>query len=189
MVYFLFRRRTFFLGLAPVALLLVARPTLESIALGLPFVVAGEAIRIWAAGYIRKLATLTTAGPYALCRNPIYVGMFLVSIGYLAMCSRPAAWIVGVIYFWLFHGGAVLHEEKLLREKFGEAYEAYCREVPRFVPRLRRLTGEGTFSWRQFVSNNEHIGAVATVLLTALFVLNACGASHAPFGWLIATRP
>ena len=170
-------------------MLVVARPTREGVLFGLPFVIAGEAVRLWAAGYLTKLSKLVTAGPYALSRNPMYVGMFLISIGYFAMCGRPEVWIGGAALFWLFHGGAVMHEEKLLHERFAEQYAEYSRRVPRLVPRLRVVRGEGTFSWRQLVMNNEHLAVAATVIMCAIFAANAYSTRSSPLDWLASIRP
>jgi len=170
-------------------MLIVARPTREGVLFGLPFVVVGEAARLWAAGYVTKLSKLVTAGPYAMCRNPMYLGMFLICLGYFAMCGRLEVWIGGAALFWLFHGGAVLHEERLLADRFGEQYARYCRRVRRFVPRWRGLVGNGTFSWRQLVMNNEHLALAATVIICAIFIANAYSTEPSPLQWIASIRP
>ena len=172
-IYFLFRRRTLFLAVVPIALVLVAQPSVYRFWIGLPLVVAGQLIRVWSAGYLSKLEKLVTSGPFALCRNPLYVGSFLVCVGYLFMCNRTDAWIATPVMFWLFHGGAVAYEEKLLREKFGEPFEKYCSAVPRFLPKWRGQAGHGGFSFQQLMLNNEYRGAAAAILLTGLFALMA----------------
>ena len=173
--------------LAPIVLILIARPTPRLFWIGLPFVIAGELIRMWAAGYLSKLRTLVTAGPFALCRNPLYVGSFLISIGYFFMCNRLDAWIAGVMLFWLFHGGAVVYEERLLREGFGDRYAEYCNTVPRFFPRPARPRGHGNFTIRQFILNNEYRGTAAAIVLSTLFGLMAYHPAFSPFDWLSRT--
>lgn len=160
--------------------LLLGRPTHTSVLIGLPLVVAGQALRLWASGYIVKLRELVTAGPFALCRNPLYVGTFLVSAGYFTMCNRLDVWIAGVVLFWVFHGGAVIHEERLLREKFGQEYVDYCRSTPRFLPRPRGLAGNGCFSWSQLANNNEYRGAVVALLMMALLFAKASNVLNLP---------
>lgn len=136
---------------------------------GLPLVVLGEAIRVWSSGYLTKLTGLATAGPFAICRNPLYMGSFLICLGYLVMCRRLGVLIVGIILFWILHGAAVIYEERLLREKFGEGFEEYCRNVPRFLPRLRKPVGQGRFSFDQVMVNDEHRGAASAALLLAAY--------------------
>ena len=152
--------------------------------MGLPVVILGELIRVWSAGYLSKLSSLVTAGPFALCRNPLYVGSFLISVGYFFMCNRLDAWIAGVALFWLFHGGAVIYEERLLRDAFGDDFAGYCKVVPRFLPRLRSLKGHGAFSMKQFMLNNEYRGVMATAVLSAFFGLIAYRPQLGALNWL-----
>ena len=74
--------------LVGVAVVVLARPTPLSLALGLPLVVLGEAVRVWASGHIEKTKSLATGGPYAHSRNPLYVGSLLLALGWR---SRPPA--------------------------------------------------------------------------------------------------
>ncbi len=200
MVHFLFRRRTFLFTAAPLIMLLAGRPSPSTFWPGLALVSLGEAVRIWAAGYLCKYSKLITAGPFALCRNPLYIGSFLICLGYLLMCNRPWMPICGVAIFWLFHGGAVLHEEKLLAQRFGREYRDYCSDVPRFIPRMRIASSisrggriserQGRFSASTLVANNEFQGAACTMLLTMLFALLAYWPSFAPLEQLQASlRP
>lgn len=161
--------------MASLALVLVAKPTPEAFWAGLPLVAVGEAIRVWSSGYLTKLSGLVTAGPFAMCRNPLYVGSFLISLGYLVMCNRLEVLIVGIIAFWMLHGAAVAYEERLLREKFGEDFEGYCRNVPRFLPRLRKSVGRGSFSFEQVMVNDEYRSAASAALLLTVFGLMAFG--------------
>lgn len=158
---------------ASVALVFFARPTPAKFWVGLPLVVLGELIRVWSAGYLTKLSGLVTAGPFAMCRNPLYMGSFLMSLGYMTMCNRPSVLIVGVILFWTLHGAAVAYEERLLRDKFGDDFKNYCKRVPRFLPRLSKSDGEGGFSFEQMMSNEEYRGAATAALLLTVFGLMA----------------
>lgn len=167
--------------------LVVAKPTPEAFWTGLPLVAVGEVIRVWSAGYLTKLSGLVTAGPFALCRNPLYMGSFLISLGYLVMCDRPYLLIAGVVLFWILHGGAVAYEERLLRERFGAEFDDYCRRVPRFLPRPGRLVGSGAFSFRRVVANDEHRQAASAALLSAAFAWMAYE-SFSILDWLVELR-
>ena len=156
-------------------LVVVARPTPAAFWAGLPLVALGEMIRVWASGYLTKLSGLVTAGPFAMCRNPLYIGSFLISLGYLVMCSRVDVLVVGIVLFWILHGGAVAYEERLLREKFGEEFEQYCRQAPRFLPHPRRFVSEGGFSFERVIANDEHRGVACAALLSAAFAVMAYG--------------
>jgi len=78
---------------------------------------------------------LLTAGIYGRIRNPRYVEMLLLALGYslFANYSGPyLAWMISLPVLFL----VVLLEERELRVRFGAAYDEYCRGVPRFIPRL-----------------------------------------------------
>ncbi len=80
-----------------------------------------------------------TDGIYARIRHPRYVQMTLALLGYALIANYPAAY--GAFILWCAGIYAVvLLEERELRARFGEAYQEYCRRVPRFVPRLGKRT-------------------------------------------------
>ncbi|NLN76878.1 MAG: isoprenylcysteine carboxylmethyltransferase family protein [Armatimonadetes bacterium] len=152
-----------------IGLFWVAKPTPFAFWIGLPLIIVGEVVRVWASGYLTKLSGLVTAGPFALCRNPLYIGSFLICLGYLIMCHRLDAFIIGLFLFWVLHGAAIVYEEKLLLKTYGQDFEDYRRAVPRFIPRFRPRKGKGSFSFAQVLVNAEHRGAIATMILTTAF--------------------
>ncbi len=155
--------------LLSIGLVLVAKPTPLAFWVGVPLVVGGELLRIWSAGYLTKLSCLVTAGPFAMCRNPLYVGSFLICLGYLMMCQRLDAFIIGIILFWVLHGAAVVYEERMLTEKFGDDFKDYCKAVPRFIPRIGLPGGRGSFSFDQVMANDEYRGAAAAGLFLLIY--------------------
>ena len=83
---------------------------------------------------------LVAAGPYALCRHPMYFGLFLAAGGGLLVYRT---WTL--VFMCLSLVGALLKaskEEKLLAAEFGAAWDRYAAEVPPWVPRLPRNTKE-----------------------------------------------
>ncbi|GAB4271966.1 MAG: hypothetical protein Kow0092_26890 [Deferrisomatales bacterium] len=123
---------------AAAALLVLACPTRGSVLLGLGPALLGEALRTWASATLVKNRELATRGPYALVRNPLYLGSFLVGLGVAVMGGRPLLVALFVLGFVPVYGALARKEEKRLLGRFGEAYRRYCRQVPRFVPRLDR---------------------------------------------------
>jgi protein-S-isoprenylcysteine O-methyltransferase Ste14 len=79
---------------------------------------------------------LITQGPYALVRNPIYLGMFgmLISTG-LAVGRWPVL-LAAIVIFLIGIEIRIRTEEKLLREAFGEKFDAYARRVSALIPRV-----------------------------------------------------
>ena len=79
---------------------------------------------------------LVVTGFYRRVRNPIYVALLIILLGeaFLFGDERVAVW--GVL-FWMFtFAVVVIIEEPALRQQFGTEYETYCRNVPRWLPRL-----------------------------------------------------
>lgn len=72
-------------------------------------------------------------GIYARIRHPRYVGSFLAILGACFLAATRLMWIVAAAWL-LLTLLAILFEERELRRRFGAAYEAYCRRVPRFLP-------------------------------------------------------
>jgi protein-S-isoprenylcysteine O-methyltransferase Ste14 len=80
---------------------------------------------------------LVVEGPYRVVRNPMYWSVAFVILGEaLAFRSLPLAEI-GIVFYAVTMLFVLVYEEPILRRKFGAEYEAYCRQVPRWFPRLR----------------------------------------------------
>lgn len=150
---------------------LFARPIVSGYLAGLAFLVAGHAVRIWGSGYLNKLNELITAGPFAHTRNPLYIGSFLLLCGYALMAWRLDVAAIMLVLFVLFHGGAIRYEEQLLRERFGDSFDDYCKQVPRIFPKATTKFKAGGFSWHMVWHNREHRIMAGTVILAVLFAL------------------
>jgi hypothetical protein len=82
---------------------------------------------------------LVTSGPFAWCRNPMYVGHIIFLIGLaLALQSLLAALITIATAVW-FHF-RVQRDERRLRERFGQSYHDYSQRVRRWIPYLFLVT-------------------------------------------------
>src|SRR5437764_8008664 len=125
------------LGFACAALFfLFARPRPMTLIVGAVIALPGLALRAWAVGYLRKNEALATAGPYAHTRNPLYLGSFLIGLGFTIAADRL---ILGVVFAVLFLGiyvPVMRVEATTLSELFGEHYRRYAKSVPLFLPRL-----------------------------------------------------
>jgi protein-S-isoprenylcysteine O-methyltransferase Ste14 len=82
---------------------------------------------------------LVVVGFYRYVRNPMYSGFFVGWMGLWLVFGRAnlaalTVVCVGVVALFLF---VVLYEEPTLRRMFGAEYEEYCRNVRRWVPRMR----------------------------------------------------
>src|SRR5580658_7817711 len=61
--------------------------------LGVGFIVAGLLLRLWSNGFAIKNDKLTTSGPYAFVRNPLYLGTFLIAIGFVLVLQSDPWWL------------------------------------------------------------------------------------------------
>jgi len=121
--------------LVGLAVLALARPTPLSMALGVPLVLAGEAVRIWASGHIEKTQKLATGGPYAHCRHPLYVGSLLLAFGVGVASASPWVVLAVAAYFLAFFPSVMREETDFIAKKFPEEFSAWSAEVPPFCPR------------------------------------------------------
>ena len=146
----------------------LATPSLTSIFLGLLLVIPGLVIRALASGHVRKNEQLTTSGPYAYTRNPLYLGSLILALGFV-FASR-SWWIAGamLVIFMAIYVPVIRSEETYLRNQFPE-FDEYARAVPRLVPRLTASRSAGvSFSKQLYLKHREYnasLGAAAVVLL------------------------
>jgi len=114
----------------------------------------GVAIRLWAQQNLHfrlpMEEDLTTSGPYAFVRNPIYIGNIIISISLNIMSGilwlLPITLITGCVVYSV----AVRYEEGYLLGRYGEPYAAYMKRIPRWIPRL----SGAKFSW-----TTDYLGA------------------------------
>ena len=143
----------------------LARPTDRTLAAGAAVAIAGEAMRVWAAGHLEKGREVTTSGPYAFTRHPLYLGSTLIGIG-LAIAS--ASWVVAALvigYLGLTLTAAIRTEEAHLTEKFGAAYPDY---------RGGRHGGERrVFSLDRALRNREYRAVAGLTVVLAVLMWKA----------------
>jgi protein-S-isoprenylcysteine O-methyltransferase Ste14 len=161
---FLFRFRN---GLFPLALLLVLLPgpdlfdhPLHAVAVGFCIALLGQLVRGATIGFEYVIRggrnkrvyaeDLVTEGVYRMCRNPMYVGNLLIMTGVAVASDSLTCLLVAIPLFVLVYVAIVAAEEAFLRNKFGAAYDRYCADVPRWLPRLGEIgevLSNGTFHW------------------------------------------
>lgn len=110
---------------------------------GFIIVLSGQYLRIYARGYkseknIHK-DNLITSGPYALVRNPMYLGSFLIGFGMSILLLRLWVIPIYITLFSLWYWHQIHDEQQRLKEKFGQQYIDYCRQTPCFFPSLYTL--------------------------------------------------
>src|ERR1700690_2850427 len=110
-------------------------PVPAAIAWSVALVAPGLWLRGYAAGYVKKNRELTQTGPYAFTRNPLYLGSMLTAARFaLAVLRWPVALLLA-FGFTAICVSVIGSEERFLRAAF-PGFDAYCRRVPRLIPRL-----------------------------------------------------
>ena len=115
----------------------------------------GELIQLWCFATLDKNASLACRGPYALVRNPMYLGRFFILAGALMLLGRP--WLLApfAIGYWFYMANRVGREERRLREVLGAPYADYCAGTRRFVPGAP-YRGEPVLVWDATLFRQNH---------------------------------
>ncbi|WP_104666335.1 methyltransferase family protein [Ensifer adhaerens] len=181
--------------LMPPAALVLDNPvlTLAKDAAAILIILAGLALRATVVGYkyiqrggLKKKVyakDLVTEGMFGVCRNPLYVGNMLLYTGIFLLHGNPLLIVAGVSLFAFMYQCIVYAEEAFLLRTFGEAYRAYCRDVPRWMLRLSNFSQstEGmTFNIRRVVGKDYSTvsAAMIAILATEMYKL----ATYEPSG-------
>ncbi|MDR2215488.1 MAG: isoprenylcysteine carboxylmethyltransferase family protein [Nevskiaceae bacterium] len=191
--FFFHWRNTLF----PFACLLVLLPgerifadPLQAAALGFVIALLGQAVRIVTIGYeyiIRGgrdrrvyAENLVTEGVYSVSRNPMYVGNLLILLGLTVSSDSWTCVAIAVPLFVFVYIAIVAAEENFLRGKFGDAFNRYCADVPRWLPgpgQLSALLKQGRFHWKRVVVKEygTPMGWITMLMLVMLWQLRRAG--------------
>lgn len=151
---------------------------------GVLLALAGQALRFYVLGQVPEgtsgqgsvieASTLNTRGPYARVRNPLYLGNLLIVTGLVAVAQDGLVAAVALAFFFGEYFFIIRAEESFLRQTFGAAFDAWCKEVPRWVPRLTPASQgtlrAGGFDWRRALKKEHNPFAAwgtATLALVA----------------------
>ena len=164
------RRRVALGFVCGAAVLVLARPTMRSLVIGGAMAIAGEMVRLWAAGHLEKGREVTRSGPYRLTRHPLYIGSAIIGAGMAEAASRMGASVLIAAYLIITIGAAIRHEEANMRAAFGDQYEAYLQS--------KAGTVERPFSLARARKNKEHHTIAGLVVVAAMFAVKAVFSSR-----------
>jgi len=146
---------------------------------GLALIVAGEAVRlagVAAAGSVtrrrsRNVQRLVTYGIFAWVRNPLYVGNFLIWMGFVTISGVLWFLPVAVLLFAVEYELIVRYEEGVLESIFGRDYLDYKSCTPRWIPRPPKGEIEaGEHHWGEAFKSEISTFLQYAVLLLAFWV-------------------
>ena len=156
--------------------ILFARPRPATLAAGAPLSLLGLLLRAWGSGHLRKNDALATSGPYAHTRNPLYLGSFIMGLGFTIASGR---WWLGVLFVALFLGiylPVMRVESATLAKLFGEDFQEYAEAVPVFLPRITAYrTGQTSIKFDQglYLRYREYRAALGLMIAWGFLVFKA----------------
>lgn len=154
--------------------LFFARPQPLTLAIGGVIAVIGLLIRAWSSGHIRKNKELAISGPYAYTRNPLYLGSFILGLGFTI---ASGVWWLGLLFIALFLGiylPVMRVEAEELKEIFGEKYLEYERKVPLFFPRPAAKFSENVkFDKNLYLRYREYRAALGSAFAWLILAFKA----------------
>lgn len=153
-----------------IAFAMLSRPSVRSLAIGLPLAATGLWLRAWAAGHLEKNMRLATTGPYAWMRNPLYAGTLLVAAGFAIASRSVVLAAVFAVIFGLVYLPAIQVEEEYLREIFPD-FAGYALNVPVFWPRVPKAPAGSRFRFALYRRNEEYQALLGFLAGTAWLVV------------------
>ena len=142
---------------------------------GIAFILWGQMFRASARGYksehSREGRILIQEGPYALVRNPMYLGILLIGLGVVLVLFEWWAVFIFLLVFTIRYISLIFKEEQNLMILFPQAYPDYCKKVPRILPSLAMLSQKdiGGYLPLKLSWVKKEIGSILAVLLIVIF--------------------
>lgn len=135
-----------------------AQPTSYMVPIGLTLAVLGQLFRIYAAGFIHKNKQLASTGPYALVRHPLYLGNFMILIGFALAAANLYVWIGVGLFFLIWYPAAIAYEDSKLERIFEDEWRSWSKDIRALIPgrfRLKDLKAEGWDTYQSLIRNGE----------------------------------
>ncbi len=155
-----------------VIFILLMHPSRRSLLYGGIIASVGALLRLWAAGHIDKGKALATEGPYALTRNPLYLGSFFMALG--VILAGQVYWLLlpfGAFYLLVYYP-VMKREEQELQQGYGEAFLQYARRVPMFFPNFNGASlRSSAFLWSRVIRNREHRTLMGLALTEIILIV------------------
>ncbi len=153
--------------------LVFAKPTPSSLVAGTAIAGTGLAIRLWAAGYLRKHQKLCLTGPYRRTRNPLNLGSFVMGVGFCLASAQIWLLALFILLFGVVYTPVIRREQFELHQAYGKGYGDYMEKVPVFFPAFGAVqeTESNTFSWKQVFKNREYNAVLGFLALCGVLLI------------------
>ncbi len=149
----------------------LARPTRNSLILGALMLLPGLLLRGFASGHVQKDKQLTTSGPYAYTRNPLYLGSLMLALGFAIAARSGWTVVIMLLMFAVIYVPVIAGEERYLRKTF-PGYDDYARHVPRMWPRLTPYGKQpSAYSSARYWKHREYQATIGCVVVLTILVI------------------
>ena len=132
----------------------------------------GIAIRMWAAGHVKKNKVLATDGPYAYVRHPLYVGNILLVVGFSIASMLWWSYLLMAFLLWFYYPPTIAYEDAKLHDIFGEQWENWSKDIHALIPTFKNRAGSTSSDWsfkQSLMQNGEPV--IVVYLIWCLYML------------------
>ena len=166
------RNRVFLGFVIAIVFLAFARPTPLTLAAGIGIAAIGVLLRAWACGHLRKSKELDVSGPYAHTRNPLYLGTFIIALGFGVASGSWWLFILVAVYIGSIYFPVMNVEAVVLEERLGRVYREYADNVPLIFPRLMPWKkADRRFDFQLYLKNGEYNAALGFAVASIFLAL------------------
>jgi protein-S-isoprenylcysteine O-methyltransferase Ste14 len=157
----------------------------------------GLAVRILTVGFVprgtsgrntgrQKADVLNTTGMYSLVRHPLYLGNFLVFMGFALLLKSGIFVLFAAVVYLAYYERIILAEEEFLAKRHGAAFLDWASETPVIAPTFRHWVAPALpFSWRSALRREFHTLFLIAVLFFASELLEGMVIERSTFvGWI-----
>ncbi|OGU57478.1 MAG: lipid A phosphate methyltransferase [Ignavibacteria bacterium GWF2_33_9] len=143
----------------------------------------GLIIRIYTVGHTPKntsgrntktqvAETLNSSGIYSIVRHPLYLGNFFMWLGPAMITGNLWFCIAFCLFYWIYYERIMFAEEQFLRNKFGDTYLNWSKDVPAFIPKMKNFRkSELPFNWKKIMIKEKNGLAAIFIIFTFMDVV------------------
>ena len=99
-------------------------------------ILLGLATRMYASGFVLKNKELSTTGPYAFVRHPLYTGNIMILIGLCLINGFFWSFVTAFIFLWFYYPTAIEYEDRKLKSLFPDTWEEWASITPALMPKI-----------------------------------------------------
>ena len=99
-------------------------------------ILLGLATRLYASGFVLKNKELSTTGPYAFVRHPLYTGNIMILIGLCLINGFFWSFVTAFIFLWFYYPTAIEYEDRKLKSLFPDTWEEWASMTPALMPKM-----------------------------------------------------